>query len=223
MILYHSIILPIFRIVPVHWILCITIREVLFNVVKLINSWRESFGCLILQVILDVVYSHTAEDGDEAPKTISFRGIDNATYYILDKFGLQQCISIYAYKRAFCVFFSLTRMPAPWWSRVLKSDFGTANSFNCNHPIVQKLVKFLSAVYICCQTLFDIPLSWWNAHSCTAGTFWVFFAWAEASKWLTRAKWPIKERKHLLERKTETRNLYSQQEMWKRISYLHIQ
>jgi hypothetical protein len=42
---------------------------------------------LILQVILDVVYSHTAEDGDEAPKTISFRGIDNANYYILDKFG----------------------------------------------------------------------------------------------------------------------------------------
>jgi len=87
MILYDSIVLPIFRIVPVHWILCITICEVLFNVAKLINSWRESFGCLILQVILDVVYSHTAEDGDEAPKTISFRGIDNANYYILDKFG----------------------------------------------------------------------------------------------------------------------------------------
>ncbi|CAK9268960.1 unnamed protein product [Sphagnum jensenii] len=64
-----------------------------------------------IEVILDVVYSHTAEDGDEAPKTISFRGIDNANYYILDKFGT-----------------------------VLKSDFGTANSFNCNHPIVQKLI-----------------------------------------------------------------------------------
>jgi hypothetical protein len=87
MILYDSIVLPIFRIVPVHWIFCFTICEVLFNVVKLINSWTESFGCLILQVILDVVYSHTAEDGDEAPKTISFRGIDNANYYILDKFG----------------------------------------------------------------------------------------------------------------------------------------
>jgi pullulanase/glycogen debranching enzyme len=73
-----------------------------------------------IEVILDVVYSHTAEDGDEAPKTISFRGIDNANYYILDKFGT-----------------------------VLKSDFGTANSFNCNHPIVQKLVKFsLSSVHL---------------------------------------------------------------------------
>jgi hypothetical protein len=62
---------------------------------------------------------------------------------------LQQCISIYAYKRVFCVFFTLTRMPALWWSRVLKSDFGTANSFNCNHPIVQKLVKFsLGSVHL---------------------------------------------------------------------------
>jgi glycogen operon protein len=36
-----------------------------------------------IEVILDVVYNHTAE-GDELGPTLSFRGIDNATYYRLD-------------------------------------------------------------------------------------------------------------------------------------------
>lgn len=54
---------------------------------------------------------------------------------------LHQCINIYAYKKMLCVFFSLTRILVLWWSTVLKLDFGTTNSFNCNHPIVQKLVK----------------------------------------------------------------------------------
>jgi pullulanase/glycogen debranching enzyme len=35
-----------------------------------------------LEVILDVVYNHTAE-GDELGPTLSFRGIDNASYYRL--------------------------------------------------------------------------------------------------------------------------------------------
>ena len=35
-----------------------------------------------LEVILDVVYNHTAEGGAEGP-TLSFRGLDNATYYRL--------------------------------------------------------------------------------------------------------------------------------------------
>ena len=35
-----------------------------------------------IEVILDVVYNHTAEAGDLGP-TLSFRGIDNATYYRL--------------------------------------------------------------------------------------------------------------------------------------------
>jgi glycogen operon protein len=35
-----------------------------------------------LEVILDVVYNHTAE-GDESGPTLSFRGLDNATYYRL--------------------------------------------------------------------------------------------------------------------------------------------
>jgi glycogen operon protein len=36
-----------------------------------------------IEVILDVVYNHTAE-GNEFGPTISFRGIDNAAYYVLD-------------------------------------------------------------------------------------------------------------------------------------------
>ena len=35
-----------------------------------------------IEVILDVVYNHTAE-GDQTGPTLSFRGIDNASYYRL--------------------------------------------------------------------------------------------------------------------------------------------
>lgn len=36
-----------------------------------------------IEVILDVVFNHTAEGGDGGP-TLSFRGLDNSTYYILE-------------------------------------------------------------------------------------------------------------------------------------------
>ena len=36
-----------------------------------------------IEVILDVVYNHTAE-GDELGPTLSFRGLDNASYYWLE-------------------------------------------------------------------------------------------------------------------------------------------
>ena len=36
---------------------------------------------------MEVVVSHTAECGDNEPKPLSFRGIDNKTYYLLDSFG----------------------------------------------------------------------------------------------------------------------------------------
>ncbi|MDE2455483.1 MAG: glycogen debranching enzyme, partial [Burkholderiales bacterium] len=39
-----------------------------------------------LEVILDVVYNHTAE-GDERGPCLSLRGLDNATYYMLDENG----------------------------------------------------------------------------------------------------------------------------------------
>lgn len=36
------------------------------------------------QVILDVVYNHTAELDDKNPYLLSFRGIDNMSYYMVD-------------------------------------------------------------------------------------------------------------------------------------------
>ena len=39
-----------------------------------------------IEVILDVVFNHTAE-GDERGPTLCFRGIDNPTYYILEDGG----------------------------------------------------------------------------------------------------------------------------------------
>lgn len=62
-----------------------------------------------IEVILDVVYNHTCE-GNESGPTLSFRGLDNAIYYMLDKEGR-------------CYNFS-----------------GCGNTFNCNHPVVRELI-----------------------------------------------------------------------------------
>ncbi|WP_051333599.1 glycogen debranching protein GlgX [Aliagarivorans marinus] len=39
-----------------------------------------------IEVILDVVYNHTAESGDDGP-SLSFRGLDNRRYYLFDHVG----------------------------------------------------------------------------------------------------------------------------------------
>lgn len=62
-----------------------------------------------IEVILDVVFNHTAE-GDERGHTISFRGIDNKTYYMLTPDGRYQNFS------------------------------GTGNTMNCNNPVVRNMV-----------------------------------------------------------------------------------
>jgi isoamylase len=64
-----------------------------------------------LEVILDVVYNHTAE-GDELGPTLSFRGIDNASYY---------------------------RLP-PDQPRHYINDTGTGNTVNLSHPRVLQMV-----------------------------------------------------------------------------------
>ncbi len=63
-----------------------------------------------IEVILDVVFNHTAEGNEHGP-TLSFRGIDNATYYILEEPG-----GGYA------------------------NYTGCGNTFNSNHPIVRRLI-----------------------------------------------------------------------------------
>ena len=42
----------------------------------------KALHCAGIEVILDVVFNHTAE-GDEPGPTLSLRGFDNPTYYIL--------------------------------------------------------------------------------------------------------------------------------------------
>jgi glycogen operon protein len=64
-----------------------------------------------LEVILDVVYNHTAE-GNERGATLSFRGIDNASYYRL----------------------------MPEQKRYYINDTGTGNTFNLSHARVIQLV-----------------------------------------------------------------------------------
>ncbi|NWF84958.1 MAG: glycogen-debranching protein, partial [Bryobacteraceae bacterium] len=54
-----------------------------------VNEFKEMvrrFHEAGIEVILDVVFNHTAE-GDERGPTWSFRGIDNPTYYLLDEKG----------------------------------------------------------------------------------------------------------------------------------------
>jgi glycogen operon protein len=62
-----------------------------------------------IEIILDVVYNHTAE-GNEFGPTISYKGIDNSTYYMLTPEGYYYNFS------------------------------GTGNTLNCNNPIVRQLV-----------------------------------------------------------------------------------
>jgi isoamylase len=64
-----------------------------------------------IEVILDVVYNHTAEGGNLGP-TLSFRGIDNAVYYRL-----------FAAERRF-----------------YEDVTGTGNTLNAQHPHVMKLI-----------------------------------------------------------------------------------
>jgi len=63
-----------------------------------------------IEVILDVVYNHTAEGGGDGP-TLCFRGLENEAYYILDADSAR-----YA------------------------DYTGTGNTLNANHPIVRRLI-----------------------------------------------------------------------------------
>jgi glycogen operon protein len=64
-----------------------------------------------IEVILDVVYNHTAE-GSELGPTLSFRGLDNASYYRLIPDNRRVCIN----------------------------DTGTGNTLNLSHPRVLQMV-----------------------------------------------------------------------------------
>ena len=56
------------------------------SVVAVVDEFRDLVKALHrdgIEVILDVVFNHTAEDDEHGP-TLSLRGLDNPTYYILD-------------------------------------------------------------------------------------------------------------------------------------------
>jgi isoamylase len=78
-----------------------------------VNEFRDMVKALHragLEVILDVVFNHTGEGGDGGP-TLSFRGLENGVYYILDK------------------------------DRSRYADYsGTGNTLNGNHPIVRRMI-----------------------------------------------------------------------------------
>jgi isoamylase len=78
-----------------------------------VNEFRDMVKALHragIEVILDVVFNHTAE-GDHRGPTLSFRGLENSTYYILE-----QDRSLYA------------------------NYSGTGNTLNTNHPIVRRMI-----------------------------------------------------------------------------------
>ncbi|MFO0970221.1 MAG: glycogen debranching protein GlgX [Gemmataceae bacterium] len=78
-----------------------------------INEFRDMVKALHragIEVILDVVFNHTAE-GDDTGPTLSFRGIDNPTYYILEDGGGR-----YA------------------------NYTGCGNTLNANHPVVRRMI-----------------------------------------------------------------------------------
>ena len=62
-----------------------------------------------IEVILDVVFNHTAEGNEHGP-TISFKGLDNETYYIMTEDGYYYNFS------------------------------GCGNTFNCNNSVVRNMI-----------------------------------------------------------------------------------
>ncbi len=79
-----------------------------------VNEFKEmvaAFHDAGIEVILDVVYNHTAEGNERGP-TLSFKGIDNASYYRL----------------------------LPDNPRYYINDTGTGNTLNLSHPRVLQMV-----------------------------------------------------------------------------------
>ena len=80
------------------------------NQVKEFKEMVKAFHRAGIEVIIDVVFNHTAEVDSEGP-IISFRGLDNAIYYALDP-----------------------------ESKDYLNLSGCGNTVNCNHPAVQAFI-----------------------------------------------------------------------------------
>ncbi len=73
-----------------------------------------------LEVILDIVFNHTAEGNENGP-TINFKGLDNSIYYMLEDEN----------KTAY------------------KNYSGCGNTFNCNHPVVRTFIIDCLRYWVC--------------------------------------------------------------------------
>lgn len=85
------------------------------NVFESLDEFRDMVKALHkegIEVILDVVYNHTDEGNHEGP-VLSFKGIDNSLFYQL----------------------------SPKDKKYYMDYTGCGNTFNCNHPINEKLVS----------------------------------------------------------------------------------
>jgi glycogen operon protein len=85
-------------------------RFMLRGSLREVQSMVHRFHAAGIEVILDVVYNHTGE-GDAMGPTLSFRGLDNRSYYRLIEGG-----------------------------RHYVNDTGTGNTLNLMHPMVLRLV-----------------------------------------------------------------------------------
>jgi isoamylase len=78
-----------------------------------VNEFRDMVKALHragIEVLLDVVFNHTSEGGADGP-TLSFRGLDNSAYYLLERDSAHY------------------------------ADYsGCGNTLNANHPIVRRMI-----------------------------------------------------------------------------------
>ena len=81
------------------------------GVVREFKQMVKEFHKAGIEVILDIVFNHTAE-GNEHGLTLNFRGFDNSIYYILEDQHKQY----------------------------YKNYSGCGNTVNCNHPVVRSLI-----------------------------------------------------------------------------------
>ncbi len=81
------------------------------NHIREFRDMVKAFHKADIEVILDVVFNHTGEGNHQGP-TISFRGLDNGTYYLLEP------------DREY--YTNLT---------------GCGNTLNCNHPMTEKFIN----------------------------------------------------------------------------------
>ena len=90
---------------------------------KSVNEFKEMVRELHkngIEVILDIVFNHTAEGNENGP-TLNFKGIDNSIYYILEDDNKQ------------------------WY----KNYSGCGNTFNCNHPVVRNFIIDCLIYWVC--------------------------------------------------------------------------